>query len=115
VIGYRLERRGGFPVEFNGDLLADETSRQPGQPRWTEIRIYRTDTGRYVVESVGKSAYKHEKDWPVVTVCDDPGDVKRALQRDGNRGPYLTNLAILALGNAGSRDPALGATLVDRI
>jgi hypothetical protein len=46
-------------IEFEGDLIGEATNRMD-QPRWTEVRIYRTDTGRFVSEVVGRSIVFHD-------------------------------------------------------
>lgn len=49
-------------IEFDGELLADVSSRRPGAPRWTELRLYRTDGGVYVLEKIGASTVLHATD-----------------------------------------------------
>ena len=52
---YRIGRDGQqYPV-FSGDVVAEASDRlRQGheQDRWTDIRVYRTDTGSDVVEQV---------------------------------------------------------------
>lgn len=50
-------------VSFTGDRLAfAATDRDAREPRWTEIAIYRTVAGSYVVHKTGKSDVFHRLD-----------------------------------------------------
>lgn len=46
-------------IEFEGDLIAEATTERPNDPRWTEINIYRTTGGSYVIHRVGRSVVYH--------------------------------------------------------
>ena len=63
---YRVQDRYE-QIEFSGTLLADVSTETPDSDRWTEIRIYRTIAGSYVVERVGRSVIYHEHDGPCNT------------------------------------------------
>lgn len=49
-------------LEFDGTLLARATTESPHSPRWTEIEIYKTVGGNYVVHRVGVSLVYHDAD-----------------------------------------------------
>lgn len=51
-------RNGPQRFSFEGELLASASSRR-GDPRWTEMSLYRTVTGVYVLEKVGRSVVTH--------------------------------------------------------
>jgi hypothetical protein len=51
-------------VEFDGQLLAEVSSRRANAPRWTELRLYKTDGGMYVLEKVGASVVVHAPGCP---------------------------------------------------
>jgi len=51
-------------IEFNGRLIATASTERQDDPRWTEIKIYRTDSGRYVVHRTGRSVVYHHLDGP---------------------------------------------------
>jgi hypothetical protein len=115
---FTLTRPGDVDLVFDGELLADLTSRDhPDQERWTEVRIYRTASGKYVAEQVGKSTVDGERDRGNVRVVDDashlPGALKRKMRGKGT--PYLTDLAFQALEEAGTKDEAIAETLTERI
>lgn len=46
-------------VTFLGWLLADADSQPGGAPRWTELALYRTVTGKYILEKIGRSDVFH--------------------------------------------------------
>lgn len=56
---YRI-RDGARLVTFNGDVLAEVSSHRPSSPRWTELTLYVTDSGRYVLSKVGRSQVLHQ-------------------------------------------------------
>ncbi len=113
---FRLTRRGGVPLEFEGRILADETSRRDDQPRWSEVRLYLTDNGAYVSEVTGRSILNGERDLTEVRVTTDPAQVREDLMRKTRDGKtYLTDVALLALTVAADEDPHLRNALVERI
>ena len=69
-----VTRDGEADLRFTGVKLAHESSRKPDGPsnsRWTEITLYRTDSGKYVVERVAISVWEGENDKLEGFVCDD--------------------------------------------
>lgn len=60
-------RDAGRLITFDGDLLAGVTSRRDGDAaRWTEMRLYRSEAGTYILEKVGRSILMHLRE------CSDP-------------------------------------------
>lgn len=51
---------------FDGDLIGEVSSRRQEGPRWTELRLYRTTAGAYVLEKVGMSVVVHGPDCPEI-------------------------------------------------
>lgn len=49
-------------VEFTGDEVASSDSDDGSAQRWTELTLYHTNTGRYVLSSVGRSVVYHAAD-----------------------------------------------------
>jgi hypothetical protein len=113
----KLERQGEVDLMFNGDLLVDLSSYEPGKLRWTTIQIWRTDRGRYVARQIGKSTAAGEIDRTAVTVCDTPLEVRQSLQRRARRHmpPYLTDLALEALELAAEVDAEFIPIATERI
>lgn len=52
-------RDGSRLITFEGERLGYISSQRDGHPRWTEMSIYRTDGGSYVLEKVGRSVVTH--------------------------------------------------------
>lgn len=51
-------------IEFDGRLLGEVSSRRAGAPRWTELRLFRTAAGAYVLEKIGASVVVHAPGCP---------------------------------------------------
>jgi hypothetical protein len=112
---FRLPRPGATDLVFEGEMLVDRSSREGRQPRWTEIRIYRTVGGMYVTEMVGRSDVAGERDRVSVNVSRTPGGVRKGVSRtDGDR-TWLTEFALECLDEAAERDDGLAHVTEDRI
>lgn len=53
------DTKSGREFRFDGDLLAHVSTVVPGRPRWSEISIFRTEGGQYVLVKTGKSILFH--------------------------------------------------------
>lgn len=111
---YQIPRTGDVDLLVEGRLLAEGDSWRQGSERWTEIRIYRTVTDRWVTEMVGRSTVRGETDRRTVVVHDDVSTIREGLKREGDQGVYLTRLAQDTLATAAENDPLLVDILVDR-
>jgi len=49
-------------IEFTGTLIALASSEGPSSQRWTEIEVFRTQAGKYVVHVIGVSLVYHAMD-----------------------------------------------------
>jgi len=54
-------------LKFEGELLAASSSRIKKKFRWVEFRLYRTESGRFVISRVGVSMIYHQKACSVVS------------------------------------------------
>lgn len=52
-------RDGNRLLTFDGKLLAAISSREPGKDRWTEMSVFQTTGGSYILEKVGASIRLH--------------------------------------------------------
>lgn len=108
---FRLTRPGDVDLTFEGELLATESSRtNDHQTRWQEVRIYRTASGKWVTENVGRSVRDGERDLPRVSVCETPVQVRDSLRRQLDN-PYITDTAYDALQAAIEVDAELAPAL----
>lgn len=74
------------PVEFEGTLLGEASSETEDSQRWTEIYIYKTVGGRYVLHTVGRSVLYHVHDGPCNTgVPRDPAELDPELDEPCGR------------------------------
>lgn len=46
-------------ITFEGEILADVSSRRGDASRWTEMTIYKTDAQTYVLAKIGRSTVVH--------------------------------------------------------
>jgi hypothetical protein len=60
--------------EFDGQLISSASTERTDDPRWTELNIYRTDSGRYVIHRVGKSVVYHARGGPCNFGVATPGE-----------------------------------------
>jgi hypothetical protein len=59
---YRLKDKMAPDVEFTGVQLGFATTETPQATRWTEVTIYRTEGGQYVIHRIGRSVLFHRHD-----------------------------------------------------
>lgn len=52
-------RDGDRTLQFNGTLLAKSTSERRGAYRWIEFKLYKTESGSYILSRVGVSLIYH--------------------------------------------------------
>ena len=70
-------------VTFDGELLAEVTSERPNAPRWMELRLYKTESGTYLLEKVGGSKMVHAPG------CSEPyGDLPRFQEVHPGKDPF---------------------------
>jgi hypothetical protein len=54
-------------LKFEGELLAQSSSRIGSRPRWVEFLLFKTSNGVYVVSRIGVSRYYHNGNCSVVS------------------------------------------------
>lgn len=86
---FTIARNGQVPLNFEGWLLAETSSRKTWKwdkaQRWSEVRIWRTVSDQWVVETAGMSDHPGEDIRQRVTVTDTPDGVLEALKHPGSR------------------------------
>ena len=85
---YHLKNDGDFELEFDGELLASVSSHSPTSRRWTELNLYKTATGKYVVQSIGRSNVSGEVDMFACHVYDNTYE----LMQNTGRGKLAVDL-----------------------
>ena len=75
-----LERTGKSDLSFKGRELAASTSNPDGiKNRWTELKVFKTVSGRYITQILGFSNIKGEVTRSTVDVADTPEDIPNLL------------------------------------
>jgi hypothetical protein len=110
---------GDRVLSFKGKLLGFASSESRFKPRWTEMSIYITEKGTYIIAGVGATRVKKgdvvegviaEKDetpraWTFV--CETAEGAIRHLYLHDENVRYMTRIAKIALGEAIQHDEAL--------
>lgn len=113
---YRV-RDGERVIEFEGRLLARETSRDASKQRWIELALYKTRAGTYVLEGIGRSLVQGEVDRRWVQLADDPeGIIDRLYLYNDLGAKYIPRTSRSLIISAGECDDAIRrAFTVERI
>src|SRR5437868_3049073 len=98
---------GDPAISFEAELIGSASSRDSGKTRWSELQIYRTGSGAYVVTGVGRSTVDEERDLHWIRVSRTAKDALKSLIRRGKGGPYLTNVALDAIDEAANTDASI--------
>lgn len=117
IENFRIPRDGDVDLAFSGELIGFGTSEEPGRDRWFEVRIYRTEAGKYVIAGTGVSLLPHERDRNWAYVHGNAQAVVEALYReDPDTGVrFLTNTARDALEEASIVDPSFIGAMTEEI
>lgn len=107
---YVVLRDGESELIFNGVELARVDSENPTKKYWTELAIFRTAAGKYVIERIGRARSANKRDWFGARVVDTAEEVIDAM-RDPKRDNRLNSLAISCLDQASEFDEDLDAVL----
>jgi hypothetical protein len=98
-------------------LVAEASDRlRHGQERdrWTDIRVYRTDTGSYVVEQVMRTLWpKGDAVWYQGELCPTPQEVYRALV-GLEADPLLGDVEKDLLHQLAAQDPRFAGLIEER-
>jgi hypothetical protein len=95
--------QGDRTLRIEGQQLAHASSRQGQAPRWTELTLFRTDSGRYVLAGVGKSAVPGEVDRPWAKVAEGPEGAVDFLYMHDEAGVRFMTRAARAVAEEAAR------------
>lgn len=70
------------PVQFQGSLLAEISNESDQRNRWTEVRLFRTESGRYVLNVIARSVVFHSPTG-CATANGERTTARDALDEDG--------------------------------
>ncbi len=109
---FTVRRDGDRDLEFTGVQLG-AGAMDTGTGRGTDVTIYRTAGGRYVVGVRAWTAWQDERDSHRAGVCEDAAQVLAWLRQDA--GGILGQASKDALEDAAQHDEELAAVLVERV
>jgi len=102
---FTVTRDGDRDLEFQGERIAsvsDHSHEGSKQNRWTEIRAYRTDADRIVVQITRRTCWQGEQDTFTAGAFDTPAAVRDFMVEQ--EGGVFSDLAKEALTEAGFAD-----------
>lgn len=110
---HQIERDADLPLAFTGEVIAEAHSYETGKLRWTELTLYRTSSGKYVLHEEGITEVDDEDDRSSAYVSEDAGELIASLYKVNARGKrYLTKLAQELVARAAVADPGIRAHYV---
>lgn len=76
----------GSVLKFTGELVSRVSAELPEKDRWTEFELWLTDFDTWILQGIGRSRVKGEKDRYWFVVSSDPGDfLDKILGEDVSR------------------------------
>jgi hypothetical protein len=106
---YSLARDGEPQLAFDGEQLAYESSFARGKHSWTELTLYVTDGGSFVVQTVARSTHRGYVDWFSARAYSTALEAVDGL-RDRKRRT-LSRLALALLEAASYHSPLISEAL----
>ena len=101
-------RDGDRTVVTEGWLLAMTSSAEEGKPRWCDMELYRTVSGKYVVHGAGMTSVPGETTRPWVSICDTAESLVSTLTRQSGTGVnYIPFVNKALLTHAAVQDTAV--------
>jgi hypothetical protein len=112
---YELKPSSGRTIRFKGKELASASGAWVGgreQSRWTDLALYKTTGGRYVLWICYHTQWQGEQNCYTAHVCQTAEDVYARLEdQEGELGRLDTQL----LQEAAKLDPALDAVATEEV
>lgn len=96
-----VNRDGQKDLRFNGEVVAWASSRWVAgqeQTRWTEITVYQTESGKYVIAWEFITLWQGEENSYRAKVCERVAEVVAELMDDGPDGAFFSDLAKKVMG-----------------
>ncbi len=99
TIPIRINRSTDADLSFVGSLVAESTSRRSDDAlRWTDLRVYHEESGKWVFETVGRTRVPDESNIVRAYVAETPAELVQKMHKDDdNGGFYLSFPAKLLL------------------
>jgi hypothetical protein len=58
----QLSRSGKRPIVFHGEQIGSSTTKGMNSTRWTNVEVYRTQSGKYIVGIADITCWQGERD-----------------------------------------------------
>lgn len=94
-IVYEAINSDGSVLKFTGEIVAQVSSEIPEKDNWTEFTLYLTDFNTWILQGVGRTKVKGQKDRYWYVVSSEPSDFL-----DKILGENVSRLAKKLLANA---------------
>ncbi len=112
-------RDGQKDLKFKGELLASASDRWIAgreQTRWTEIAVYKTESGKYVIAWESITLWQGELNGYHAKVCELAPEVIAELMTDDAEGvAYFSDLAKEVLDELAKSDERFKALLYEEV
>lgn len=105
----RIHRDGQRDLVFHGVLVAETNNQHRDDTRWTVLKMWKTQAGKYVVQKQFITRWQGERDTVEAEVFDS---VKALGEHYGNE---ISNLEYSLIADAAETCPELDELLVDEI
>lgn len=92
---YEAINSDGSVLKFTGEIVAQVSSEIPEKDNWTEFTLYLTDFNTWILQGVGRTKVKGQKDRYWYVVSSEPSDFL-----DKILGENVSRLAKKLLANA---------------
>ena len=102
---FTLARDGEPQLAFDGERIVSASSAARGKKNWTELTLYVTDGGSFVVQTVARTLHADQRDWFSARAYDTAAGVVDGLRgkvdrRNPKAGRQLSGFALSFLEQA---------------
>lgn len=72
---YLIQQDKDKILRFKGVFIGNVSSHRYNAKRWTELNLYKTEQGRYIGQTIGRTQIKSERDIYNAKVCKSENEV----------------------------------------
>jgi hypothetical protein len=114
IATYRLRARDGSETRIDGKLLGSGTSDDGYKPRWTEVDLYRAQTGEFYVHVRGCSVQEGEQTRYRLQITRSAYEVVELLTVAHNGKTYIPRQSARCLAQAAQWDEDIKDAYINR-
>lgn len=83
---FEVTNSDGSKMPFTGELIAKVSAELPEKLRWTEFELYLSSFGTWILQGIGRTRVKGERDYYWFVVSSDPQEfLDKILGTDASR------------------------------